>query len=365
MFEFLEYFSADYPTARSRFRAAVAAVGGHHAQYRHPHATGAEGEELTIDIGHIGDRSGERQLVLISGTHGLEGFAGSALQTGWLSRHAAAGLPPGIGVLLVHGLNPYGFSHGSRTTLAGIDLNRNFVDHTQPRPANAGYEALHPHLVPAQWAPQALARAQDAIAAFGESHGPDALFDALARGQYSRPEGVFYGGTQPEWENETLKRITQAHLHAARKIAVIDCHTGIGEYGRPFFLVFNDAQSPEFAQAARWWGQARVDIPRPHGHSVPRYQGLVVQGVQSFLPDRAVVAAVIEFGTRGAEAGGIAIRQDHWLRLHGEDLDPDARAQLKSDLLDSLNPVSYEWRDAVLRHGLDIVDSAVSGLAVW
>lgn len=365
MFEFPAYFSADYQAARSRFRDAVVSVGGHHAQYIHPHATGAHGESLSIDIGHIGDRRARRQLVLISGTHGLEGFAGSALQTGWMLRHAAAGLPEGVGVLLVHGLNPYGFSHGSRTTLAGVDLNRNFVDHAQPRPGNSGYEELHPHLVPLQWDARSLARANDSIASFGESHGPDALFDALARGQYSRPEGIFYGGTKPEWENDTLKGIVDEHLGAAGKVAVIDWHTGIGEYGRPFFLVFNEAESAELAQAARWWGQAQVDVPRPHGRSVPTYQGLVVQGVRSFLAGRAVVAAVIEFGTRGAEAGGIAIRQDHWLRLHGKDSPSDTRAQLKSDLLDSLNPVSYEWRDSVLLHGLGIIEAAVSGLAAW
>ncbi|MGH9446371.1 MAG: DUF2817 domain-containing protein [Terriglobia bacterium] len=99
-----------------------------------------------------------------------------------------------------------------------------------------------------------------------------------------------------------------------------------GEYGQPFVLVFNDRKSEEFLLAERWRSHERVGGSRPHGRAVPNYQGLVVRGVQSVLPGRSVGAAVIELGTRGSEAGGIAIGQDHWLRLHGKDVDSETRA---------------------------------------
>lgn len=95
------------------------------------------------------------------------------------------------------------------------------------------------------------------------------------------------------------------------------------------------------------------------------YQGLVFKGIESFLPRSAVAGGVIEFGTRGPVAGDQAIRQDLWLRNYGHLLRGDARVQLHADLLDSLNPVSYQWREQVLEQGLPIIEATVNGLSRW
>jgi len=79
-------------------------------------------------------------LVLISGTHGIEGFAGSACQAGIL--HAGIELPPDTGLLLVHAINPYGFAWGRRVNEDNVDLNRNFVSHGGSYPANPIYDEL-------------------------------------------------------------------------------------------------------------------------------------------------------------------------------------------------------------------------------
>ena len=39
-----------------------------------------------------------------------------------------------LGVVLVHGLNPYGFAHFTRTTENNVDLNRNFIDRSEGPP---------------------------------------------------------------------------------------------------------------------------------------------------------------------------------------------------------------------------------------
>ena len=83
---------------------------------------------------------------MIAGTHGVEGHCGSGAQVAWLQQGGPARLPPRTGALLIHAINPHGFAWGRRVNEDNIDLNRNFVDHSQPHPANADYEALREHI---------------------------------------------------------------------------------------------------------------------------------------------------------------------------------------------------------------------------
>src|SRR3546814_14558145 len=66
---------------------------------------------------------------------------------------------------------------------------------------------------------------------------------ATARGQYTHTDGLHYGGTGREWSNQALETIVARHLQGARRIGLIDWHTGIGERGQPFFLCFNEPDS--------------------------------------------------------------------------------------------------------------------------
>lgn len=362
---FTDFFAASYVGARERFRRSAQAAGATTLEaYTHPEERGPSGEALTVDVAHLGHRNGSRQLLVISGTHGQEGYAGSAAQVAWLKSGDAARIPADTGVLLVHGINPYGFARGTRTTENNVDLNRNFVDHRKPHPVNVLYGELREHLVPAHWSQDQLAAGDAGEKAFVERHGADALFDTLARGQYVDPLGPFYGGVQREWSNLTLETIVREHLGSAEKVGLIDWHTGIGERGQPFFLCFNEEGSSEQAEAARWWGPDKVIGSRPNGLARPHYQGLVFYGVRSFLEGRQLAGAVIEFGTRGSVTGR-ALRLDQWLRRHGAGLDADVRQQMAADVLDALNPVAEDWRDAVWQHGLALTQAALLGVASW
>src|SRR5690606_30138758 len=132
-------------------------------------------------------------------------------------------------------------------------LNRNFIDHTQAHPANPGYALLHDKMLQDDWTMSAIEAAQQAMDDYAKEHGPDAVFDTLARGQYSHPQGLNYGGVQREWSNVLMQEIVQRHLLGAKKVGFIDWHTGVGEYGEPFFLCFNEEDGPLWELAAQWW----------------------------------------------------------------------------------------------------------------
>src|SRR5690606_8340649 len=141
-----------YPRARAKFLEAAREAGGEPRSLVHPRHTAPDGSPLALDIACFGDRKAARQALFISGTHGQEGFSGSAVQVGWMRQGGPAALPPDLGVVLVHGLNPYGFAHATRTTENNVDLNRNFIDRSAgAAPANPHYETLHDALLMRHW----------------------------------------------------------------------------------------------------------------------------------------------------------------------------------------------------------------------
>src|SRR5690606_11704356 len=87
-----------------------------------------DGNELSLDVARKGPKDARKLLVVSSGTHGVEGYFGSAVQIalleGLLSR---VNLAPHVGVLLIHAINPYGFAWSRRTNEDNVDQNRNFL----------------------------------------------------------------------------------------------------------------------------------------------------------------------------------------------------------------------------------------------
>ena len=136
-------FSPSYREARARFIQASQACGARLHRDTLP-LLGAKGEELAMDVAVHGPADAAQVLMTTSAVHGIEGFCGSAIQTGWLQ---SLSLPPGVAVVHVHAVNPHGFSHARRVNENNVDLNRNFIDFAQPLPVNADYAHDHQGIV--------------------------------------------------------------------------------------------------------------------------------------------------------------------------------------------------------------------------
>src|SRR5690554_1062451 len=146
-----QYFASSYGSARGRFLAAADAAALPASEHLHP-LRGREGEALAIDVVIDGDPDAENLLLVSSGCHGVEGYAGNGVQVFALTDPALRAHARAAGVTLVHlhGLNPHGFSYRRRTTEDNIDLNRNFQDFSRPLPVNEAYRRVHPLLVPSR-----------------------------------------------------------------------------------------------------------------------------------------------------------------------------------------------------------------------
>ncbi len=74
--DFNNAFSPDYYSARTRFRELSRALIADVNAY----PVSSAGEDLTIDVSMLGDPQSKRTVIVSSGLHGVEGFAGSAIQ---------------------------------------------------------------------------------------------------------------------------------------------------------------------------------------------------------------------------------------------------------------------------------------------
>src|SRR6266566_8058396 len=119
------FFSPDYFAARDRFRELVR-TGGGRLETISIDAKGPKSEDLSIDIAWFGVASPRQVLLHSSGVHGVEGFAGSAIQLQLLSDLPR--LSKDSALVIVHVLNPYGMAWLRRFNENNVDLNRNFLN---------------------------------------------------------------------------------------------------------------------------------------------------------------------------------------------------------------------------------------------
>jgi hypothetical protein len=355
-----EAFSESYAEARAKFRDAARAAGAALHAYEHPTATGPGGEALYLDVALLGPADAPRVLAACSGTHGIEGYSGSAAQSAFLA--SAPRLARGCALAFFHANNPWGFAHRARVTEENVDLNRNFVDHAKPYPANRAYAELHPIVTPRNWDEDALAAAFRDLDAFRARVGEQAFSDAYNGGQYSHPDGLFFGGHRAQWANTAFRAAVRAHLGRARRVAMIDLHTGIGPSLGHVFLCFDSPGSAPYERARAWWGERAVNREGVTHKAVAKYQGLLIDAVRAMLPQSDTMAIVVEFGTRSREDMQRANMAGRWLRYEGPK-NPSLAARVHADFIDAFYPRESRWRTAVLEQSRDILERGLEGLA--
>jgi hypothetical protein len=354
-------FAQDYAEARAGFRAAATRRGLAVASALHPARKGAKGEDLAMDSVLLGPADASALLIVTSGTHGVEGFCGSGCQRALLrDDELLARIDKAkLAVLLVHALNPWGFSYLRRANEDNIDLNRNFRDYSRPQTKNAGYDALHDLLLPPQWPPGDANRA--ALLEARDRMGHREFQAAVSAGQDSRPDGLFFAGSAPSWSNRTLRGLVKRHGAGKRRVGLIDIHTGLGPngHGEKIFAGRNDAA--DLARTRAWYG-ADVMSYYDGGSASAEVIGSAALCVHDECPGAEITLMGLEYGTVPFEAVLHALRGAHWLEIH-----PDAPAALRADIERAMREAFYTdtelWKGMILGQARAAILQAVSALS--
>jgi len=351
-------FAPSYAQAREKFLAAAAGL----TLQSHPcPGAGHDGEALSMDVARLGADDARRVLMITSGCHGVEGFCGSGVQVALLgnARFRERARDAGVAVVMVHALNPWGFSHWRRVTHEGVDLNRNFVDFARPLPVNAGYAQIAGVLMPETWPPT---RAEEArLAEFGAAHGDKALHEAVSGGQYQYPNGLFYGGTAPTWSHRTLRRVLWQHAARAGRLGWIDLHTGLGPSGtgERIFAARDDDRTLQRAKG--WWGP-HVTSLYDGSSSSPNLSGMMWTAAYEECPHAEYTGIALEFGSESLDETLQALRADHWAAAHPE-CPPELQRAVRARMRRAFFTDTPAWKQAILAQGLQAAEQAVTGLA--
>jgi Protein of unknown function (DUF2817) len=343
------FFSPDYLTARDRFRRAAQA-GGARLDELKLDARGPNDEPLGIDIATIGAEHASRLVLQTVGLHGVEAFAGSAIQLAALGSLRQP--PPGCALVLVHVLNPYGMAWLRRVNEHNVDLNRNFGPHAQNASAASGlYERIDAILNPPSapgfdWFPLAAA-------ALTLRYGYRNLRQTVAEGQYTHPRGLFYGGADLEAGPQHYLEWLRRNCARAKYVFGLDVHTGLGRRGESTLILEAGVGVTPAATLARALQNPLVDPVQ--GDSVYVARGTMGSSLPEALPNAGVDFVLQELGTYPSFKVFRALRQENRWHHYGKG-SLDHRA--KRALLEALCPESPAWRQRVVVHGTRLLAAA-------
>jgi hypothetical protein len=293
----------------------------------------------------------------------VEGYCGSGVQIALLADagFAAAARAAGVAVLVVHALNPYGFSWWRRVTHENVDLNRNGLDFDRlaELPANPAYDAIAAAAVPATWPPAPENEAE--LAAYAAAHGPNGLQAAVTGGQYQHPQGLFYGGSAPTWSAATFAAVLREHATHCARLGWIDLHTGLGPQGHGEKIWGGRDDAAALARARAWWG-AEVTSMYDGSSISARLQGLLTELAYRHCAQAEITPMALEYGTEPTDEVLLCLRAEQWLEMHPQ-ADAAIRTSIKRRFRDAFYTDTPAWKQAIVEQGLTAARQAITGLA--
>ncbi len=353
------YFSTQYRECREGFLSLMRQLPK--SDYRSFNCNIPQYPDCAIDAfmldPKVDGKDARRALVLISGTHGVEGYAGSAAQQ-FLLEQLIQGewqLPDNTALVMIHALNPWGMQWARRCDQDGIDLNRNFVDFSSlPKP-----HSEMPSLLSVLKLEDHQARKR-ALIKLENSLGQTEFEKLFSGGQYQHSWAPFYGGRQSAFSSRVLNKLISDWQLAEKELVVLDIHTGLGPYGFGELISDHPATSRGAHYAQQIFGNAIAHTDLGKSFSVPK-AGLMDYRWHALMEERGCFLT-LEFGTLGTESLFDVLLTDHqawyvngWMNSLQESV--DLQHELKDDsqyitnrnaMLNHFCPDDGLWQQAVL-----------------
>jgi hypothetical protein len=326
----------DYYKARMLFEQAAEKAG---LRVFHMRVPFENTPELFIDFA-LAKRDPEQALVCLSGTHGIEGYAGSQIQ-----RDILKDLPQsGPSLLFVHAVNPYGMAFYRRANGNNVDLNRSY--NLGPI-ENADYKYFDSYLNPKSGFEFISGTLRAALSRL--QIGELRTRQAVASGQMDFPDGIFYAGREIQREVKLIQEILRTHLRGTRNLTTIDLHTGLGDWGGEMLFVDDDRESDSAAYFEKVFGRSCSASDASEGaYSI---HGRISDAFRAALPDAKMRYCLQEFGTypNGKVLNALRKENFEW-RDRPKGAMPSEK--VRHAMLEAFLPEDREWREKIVGLGV-------------
>lgn len=357
--DYYTYYPNDFYSSRLRFISEAERLGASLTTLPIETSSPLDSETLSIDIALLGDPSSKPTLLYISGTHGIEGFIGSAIQHAIVSQLTEP--PKDYALALIHCLNPWGMAYLRRTNEHNIDLNRNCTPTDDERTgAPPGYENLRSILMPNSALSFPLFCLQTGAAVI--RHGFPTAKQAVTGGQYVDQHGLFYGGRTLQQELSLVRSWAATHLTDSSRVLVVDIHSGLGPFGQDTLIIDHYEGSQEARRIAALFPGYSIHGPDPRRSLAYNTRGSLSGLLPSILPHTTVDYVVHEFGTFHAFRVLHALVQENYYHFSSQSApNLKIRHNIATPLLkEAFLPSSNPWRANALLKGLHIFNTATA-----
>ncbi|RNA70064.1 M14 family metallopeptidase [Alteribacter keqinensis] len=300
------FFPETYGEAKTHFLGFEEVLRDEYETVVHDAFPVGENEELTIDGFTAEAAAPERTLMITTGVHGIEGYVGTAMLDVFFSEVYPDLDKETTNVVLIHAVNPWGMAEFRRFNENNVDLNRNFIGDWEglDRELNEAYLEVNGLLQKDR--PLRQAAVEDTgfmfdVLRHAGIRGSDTVKDALVTGQFTHPDGVYYGGDGDEESTVYMKkRMEDVLTSSVTQLVYLDIHTGYGP--RDQMSIFNTGQDGMSEAEA----MEAFDYPLVFaGDSESFYE--IVGGITEYLyvlkdklgAETDLFATTFEFGTLG------------------------------------------------------------------
>jgi hypothetical protein len=333
-----EDFPKSYDESRRRFWAdcGILEAKGMAACRRYPLAD-KSGRDLTIDTAYAARVGNRHLLVLQSGLHGVEAFAGAAVQRRIMNDRLGTMLDRGFDVLFIHAT------------------------------PNLPYEKLQSLTEDPDPVKSVTLDSLDAnirtLAFVLSGMGSDAFSQGTHGGQYVNPAGFEFGGKRAEPQSAILRELLTPLIatHTGR-IYFLDLHTGLGPAGK--LAVFSgrdwkedrnpDGKPLSYDELKRFVDKEVKDptiIATAARGSEYETFGDVIDFVPKLAPDGAVVAMTLEWGTLGDSPTAKLVSNTRMMLEHRAHFrgcrDAEVCQAVKRNFMDLFDPADAQFRQQV------------------
>lgn len=352
-------FLDDYFAMRQHFITLASANGFSLNAVECP-AKGPDDKPVFMDFAFAGNKDAKSLLVIISGTHGPEGYCGSAVQSGLLKSGNAKEWAKDHKILFVHAHNPFGFAWDVRFNEDNVDLNRNYLEDFENLPQNPLYEEIKDWAVPSDLSEDGLNYSIKNLMNYARINGFQKLQTALTAGQYSHPNGVYYGGDAPSWSHLTLKKNIIKYADGVDNIIFIDVHTGLGDYGKCELITSLPPKSLGFEKLYNIWGDEVKSSN--NGESISaKLNGCLDIAMIKYLGESRTSFIATEFGTIDPISVFRATQAATWL-LNNDGLNTGLGETVRAQNRAAFYPNDLEWFNSVWQKAEEIISKAVDNL---